>query len=319
MSEHQELFPYADSSAIVRAHQKDSYFENYLNNLIQDAVKPFFGQGFVMSHRDKFLTIAKFLYLSLTTLRNSRTLGEEYVDLIYLNRSGKSLPKTWRKLGFIMSYTLLPYLVSRLVSKLKKQDLEDEAKEKGFLVRFLPIIGRLNSVMEINLAVFYLFGAYYQVSKRVFGLRYGLGHSVKPQQDKAKNQLVGYEILGTLISLKVGSSILGAVSGYINDKLVAYGQQQLDQPLDTQTGVIYNLHSAVQQKTEAIDLSDPSKLPYLVGQARICMLCLTDLTNPASLPCGHFSCWSCIIDWCKENNACPLCRKDINNKFVLMK
>lgn len=131
---------------------------------------------------------AKLIYLALTTLRGKRTLGEEYVDLIYVNRRGNGLIRRHKRLLFLLSYTLLPYALSRLVRLLTRNNkLEEEEEEEGNnatqsgLVRFFnaeSFGSILDCLTDLNLIAFYFKGNFYNISKRVFGMRYAVGHKL---------------------------------------------------------------------------------------------------------------------------------------------
>ncbi|KAL0220315.1 hypothetical protein RCL1_000169 [Eukaryota sp. TZLM3-RCL] len=43
-----------------------------------------------------------------------------------------------------------------------------------------------------------------------------------------------------------------------------------------------------------------------------CSICLRDFTDPASLPCGHSFCRSCITKWLSSHTSCVHCRLPFN-------
>jgi peroxin-10 len=57
-------------------------------------------------------------------------------------------------------------------------------------------------------------------------------------------------------------------------------------------------------------LNDKQLMGWIKGQQqRKCTLCLEELKDPAATQCGHVFCWTCIGDWLREKQECPLCRK----------
>ena len=111
------------------------------------------GQRFVNAYPQEITVLAKAVYLLLTTLLGARTLGEEYVDLIYVNRIGNRLPKLLPRLGFIVSYALVPYIISKIVKKLKNKSIDnnDSYVESNKVVERL--IHAMNNIEDDLLAV----------------------------------------------------------------------------------------------------------------------------------------------------------------------
>ena len=142
------------------------------------------GQRFVNAYPQEITVLAKAVYLLLTTLLGARTLGEEYVDLIYVNRIGNRLPKLLPRLGFIVSYALVPYIISKIVKKLKNKedDWVSEALSNYYKV--------LDTILNLHVALFYFQGEFYSLSKRLFGLRYAFGHHKEPE--KCKDETILY-------------------------------------------------------------------------------------------------------------------------------
>lgn len=303
----------------MRAHQKDAYFESSFRTKIQDVIHVLKGQRYVHTHPEEITVAAKSLYLALTTLLGARTLGEEYVDLMYVNRSGKRLPHMLPKIGFIVSYALLPYVVSRLV---KRWRAGKEGDEPWYVTTFLSSYTKiLDVLMNLHIAVFYFLGEYYSLSKRIFGMRYVFGHNKDPK--KLKQATGSYGLLGAVILLQFAVKGLLNLKTHLNKKKTS---EKVDQSgsdtLISNIGQLEKIGEKVNNdenlyKSMNIDLSDPTQLPYIPENTRACMLCLSPMTNPAAANCGHFFCWVCIVDWIRDHPECPLCRQHCDEQNLL--
>lgn len=313
----------------VRAHQKDTYFESSYRSQVQDVLHIFKGQRFINTHPEEITVAAKTLYLVLTTLIGARTLGEEYVDLIYVNRTGKRFPKLIPKLGFILSYALLPYLFTRLVRKFKpKDDENDKQKKKDIkysLLRFLSSYTKiLDTLMNLHIAIFYFKGEFYSISKRIFGLRYAFGHNKDPK--KLKQARGDYSLLGGIILLQFFVKSLIKFKTFLDDK--NRENEGANEQNDNQTNAISKISQLEKIRDNVtsneklykkfnIDLSNANHLPYLPENSRVCMLCLSPMVNPSAALCGHIFCWDCIVDWVREHPECPLCRQQCLEQNLL--
>ncbi|KAK2610674.1 hypothetical protein N8I77_004086 [Diaporthe amygdali] len=147
-------FPYASAPDIIRAHQKDAYFQGLLTNQLVDLHRRLLGARSAHAWANESRTAADLLYLCLTTLIGNRTLGEEYCDLIQIEEpstpkltssnhddkpstaaaslGGPKLPSIGRRSSLIALSVAMPYVLSRLLPKVRsrlRQRLEGRLAE----------------------------------------------------------------------------------------------------------------------------------------------------------------------------------------------
>lgn len=295
----------------MRANQKDSYFTSSLRSQLQEVLQASKGQKLVNSHPEEITVFAKALYYVITTVVGARTLGEEYVDIMYVTRLGKRLPKVVPRLLFATSFVVLPYFVTRFVRKWKSKNEDEKKSWLGKLLTSYPTL--LDTILNLHIALFYFEGLFYSISKRVFGLRYAFGHN----KDANKLQRTGnYSVLGGIIMLQFAVKLLLKLKLHSDDRGRSDQEKALSEKQNRSHSTFYRLsqlqglQELISEKLKLnIDLSDPNQLPYIPSASRSCMLCLSPMVNPSAANCGHMFCWECIVDWVREHPECPLCRQ----------
>lgn len=274
-------------------------------------VKNIKGQLFANTHSLEISIAVKLIYLCLTTLRGSRTLGEEYVDLLYVNRRGTMLVQRYKKLLFIASYCLGPYLISKTLRRYGKSS--QDGQKTGYSAKSI-----LNALVNLHLILFYFQGAYHDISKRLFGLRYALGHKVDDNEEKfRKASSSNYRFLGYILLLQGAGKWIPVVArqlGSLTRRKEGDKSEYKEAPADS------DIITSVPSESQIIhvDLSDEFQLPYIPKASRTCILCLNVMMDPSCAPCGHIFCWTCILNWTRERPECPLCRQNCKTQQLLL-
>jgi peroxin-10 len=288
------------------------------------------------------------LYFGLTTLLGNRTLGEEYCDIVQIEDRTRKLPSFTRRAGYILTSILLPYALTKSLPRLReqaRQRLERNPRKppskqyieqiRRYALDNLETILSPSLVYAVSLAFFYFSGAYYQLGKRVWGLRYIFTKKLGPGEKR-----VGYEVLGVLLVAQMviqswlhanktwQNSRLPALERFGGGALVDGGVELSFDPdaLAEEDGLVMQTSPPSSDRRskhsiEALthtptpfkpnyDFSDPNTMKWMEDpMQRRCILCLEDMTEPAVTTCGHMFCYSCITACCREKPECPLCRQ----------
>ncbi|KAM7205795.1 Pex2 / Pex12 amino terminal region domain containing protein [Naviculisporaceae sp. PSN 640] len=242
-------YPFAAAPDIIRAHQKDAYFQGLLANQISDLQRRWLGARSAHAWASEARTAGDLLYHCLTTLLGNRTLGEEYCDLVQVeaptpldpflpppptesnDEGAPILPALPRRAGYIATSILLPYLFGRVMpgirsslrarlqarlttlakSNTNKKHPHAYTKSTSYRLQryILTHLTDLTSgahFQAIVLAIFYFTGAYYSLSKRLFGLRYVFTKRMDdhlPGGGSGAGGRAGYEVLGVLLLIQM--------------------------------------------------------------------------------------------------------------------
>lgn len=213
------MYPFATAPDIIRANQKDAYFQGRLLEQLDNITRAIYGARFSHTHIASLRAVADILYLGLTTLVGNRTLGEEYCDVVQVEGEPQRLPNIQRRGGYILCNIVVPYLLNRALPGVRRRlrsylehplstssSARPSAQElkvrfsrlRQYVLDNLDTITSPAPIYALSLSIFYFSGSYYHLSKRVFNLRY-----IFTRRIDASRQRVGYEVLGVLLVLQM--------------------------------------------------------------------------------------------------------------------
>lgn len=182
---------------ILRAHQKDEQHIASLQRDVSEIARALLGMRRWIRWRLEVDAFASFVYYCATTLSGYQTLGEEYVHILQLGRTLKTVPTLAQRITFVVLQSFGGNLISRTLKLVKKRRNVDGEALNTLVTRAL----------QVHVILFYLLGGYYSPAKRLTGIRYVLIRNWLSTPDVARY----YKVLGWLSLIEFGVSLQSAV------------------------------------------------------------------------------------------------------------
>uniref|UniRef100_UPI0037E83910 peroxisome biogenesis factor 10 isoform X2 n=1 Tax=Semicossyphus pulcher TaxID=241346 RepID=UPI0037E83910 len=276
----------ANQSQLIRSSQKDEYYQNFLRNNANEAFQTVAGSKRWLDWRREIELLSDLAYYGLTTFSGFQTLGEEYVNIVQVlvcleneleggqeSRSGVSRRQTasaWWSLE-----SCLKRWMQQAVGLLTEQQRRACLPVVFVLQQSLTLLHRL------HVALFYISGSFYHLSKRAAGISYLRVMGLTGEDGTIRSS---YRLLGALSLLQ----LLITVCLQLNN----FRQRQ-----------------RARQEWKLYRTLSPQRTQSSGSRAARCILCLEERRHSTSTPCGHLFCWECITEWCNTKAECPLCRE----------
>ncbi|XP_044065890.1 peroxisome biogenesis factor 10 isoform X2 [Siniperca chuatsi] len=225
----------ANQSQLIRSSQKDEYYQTFLRNNANEAFQTLAGSKRWLDWRREIELLSDFAYYGLTTFSGYQTLGEEYVNIVQVDPTKHQIPSRTRRGLFVLCHTVLPYLLDKVLVCLENElegghesrsgvsrrqaasgpwslecwlkrwmqravGLLSEPQRRACLPAVFVLQQGLTLLHRLHVALFYISGSFYHLSKRAAGIRY-LGVMGLNSDDGTIRS--SYRLLGTVSLLQL--------------------------------------------------------------------------------------------------------------------
>ncbi|KAK7468520.1 peroxisome biogenesis factor 10 [Stygiomarasmius scandens] len=309
------IFPDAQQAQIIRAHQRDLYHVSSLREQAENVLRSWLGTRWLTRWDKEFELVVNLVYYGLTTGRATQTLGEEYTDIWQYSALARQVPPSkWSRAALVLLPTLPSYVLARFVNI---ATLSLRAPRLAAILKNLPRV--LQIVSEINLASFYIRGVYYDVNKRILGIKHlssiPPNPHIRPPSYSLLGVLIVIRLLYRLVSFIQETKEVARIDEKGKDKAnssISYETYIDDRPVSDLLGIDPESEPPKPAEEDEGTMLNVESVPQAIRASRNCTLCLEERTNSTSTECGHLFCWSCIVGWGREKAECPLCRQSLN-------
>ncbi|KAF8490711.1 Pex12 amino terminal region-domain-containing protein [Gautieria morchelliformis] len=307
--------PPANQAQIIRANQRDLFHIASFREHLDVFLRTSFGTRWLLRWDKEVELLSKLAYFGLTTRYAAQSLGEEYTDIWpYSSKSLRLSRKVFSAL--ILFSTLPPYLTSRLVPRLN----ESLAGSPLAVLSHLPTT--LDILSEINLALFYFHGTYYDLGSRLLRIRH-----ISTVQPNPNVTPPSYSLLGLMLAIRLTYRLIVSVRSLLSidtsTSISKLGKRPMHRTSPEEPTIDARAVSSI-LATVSVDEGDTipaeedehtalyiSALSTEDRDTRRCTLCLEERTSTCATECGHLFCWTCIFGWGREKSECPLCRQSL--------
>lgn len=306
----------ANQSQLIRSSQKDEYYQSLLRNNANEAFQTLAGSKRWLDWRREIELLSDLAYFGLTTFSGYQTLGEEYVNIVQVDPSKHQIPSRARRSLLILCHAFFPYLLDKVLVGLENEleagqesgsaisrrqtaswrwglefwlktwiqkavGLLSEPQKKACLPVVFVLQQSLTLLHRLHVALFYISGSFYHLSKRAAGIRYLRVTGMNGDDGTIRSS---YRLLGAVSLLQLFITVCLQLNNF--------RQRQ-----------------RARQEWKLYRSLSPERTQSSASRAARCILCLEERRHSTSTPCGHLFCWECITEWCNTKAECPLCRE----------
>lgn len=174
----------ASQAEILRSHQRDDDFVKHLRENVIDVLQIFGKKKGLLPFIHSDIPF-KLIYFFFTSGMGNQTLGEEYTGIVQANLDAHKVPSLFARMLAVILECFGERALLKLLKRLELSVNHPHSKLTPTAVVLLnSLISRISTMIPILIlahkGLFYMFGQYYSLGKRVAGVNYAKVYGHRP-------------------------------------------------------------------------------------------------------------------------------------------
>ena len=275
--------PPAAPADIVRARTKDEEYISELERRLKDVLQVVLpnrpgAHNFSWNVTRRLLRLAYYLFTLMGNV--PKTAGEEYASVVGVQITNRMVvPSSAASTLLALFLTFSQDDLVKLLARIWRQAVPWLSFPR------VAVLGMLDGASRLHLALFYLYGRYYNIANRLLRIRY-----VETTRDFFSTS-TPFHLLGIVIAVQLGFDVGRQLLTIFRN--VRRNRIECQEWSSVVARVMKNMLYPGETNNDTQEEG--------VGR---CILCLSGISHPTLTRCGHVFCWKCISSWCATNVSC---------------
>ncbi|XP_053989990.1 peroxisome biogenesis factor 10, partial [Hylaeus volcanicus] len=174
----------ASQAEILRSHQRDEDFVKHMREKVIDLLQ-------IVGRRTGTLSLVnsdvpfKLIYFFFTSGMGNQTLGEEYTGIVQANLEARKVPSLLARVLSVILECLGEKALLKILKRLQASVNHPHSELTPVAVTFLnSFISKMSTMLPIFILIhkglFYMYGRYYSLGKRLTGIDYAKVYGHRP-------------------------------------------------------------------------------------------------------------------------------------------